>query len=150
MPFPNLNSISNEFRGVTGPPPPKGVVRMFIFTYIKIGIIAILVIACSYLVWKYEHMKTKIAAQQTQIDNLKLEQDVLVKKQKTFDDYLVKKGVIKKRVIHEEQQVDQTVDSGDVTRVLNLFHGLRSDKIKPPSDGRTGRAKPAPGRTASP
>ena len=145
MPFPNLNSISNEFRGVTGPPPPKGVVRMFIFTYIKIGIIAILVIACSYLVWNYEHMKTKIATQQAQIDNLKLEQDVLVKKQKTVDNYLVKKGVIKRRVFHEEQQVDQTVDSGDVTRVLNLFHGLRGpNQVEPPSHGRTGRAKPAP------
>ena len=145
MPFPNLNSISNELRGVTGPPPPKGVVRMFIFTYIKIGIIAILVIACSYLVWNYEHMKTKIAAQQTQIDNLKLEQDVLIKRQKTIDDYLVKKGAIKRRVVHEEQQVDQATDSGDVNRVLDMFHGLRQpNQTVPASPGRTGRAKPAP------
>ena len=143
--------FSNEIRGVFAAPLlPTKEARMGIFTYIKIGIIAILVIACSYLVWKYEHMKTKIAAQQTQIDNLKLEQDVLVKKQKTFDDYLVKKGVIKKRVIHEEQQVDQTVDSGDVTRVLDMFHGLRSDKIKPPANGGTGRPQSPTGRPASP
>ena len=142
--------FSNEVRGVFAAPLLPQEAQMGILTYLKIGLVIAVLSICSYYIFNYEHMKTKIAAQQTQIDNLKLEQDVLVKKQKTFDDYLVKKGVIKKRVIHEEQQVDQTVDSGDVTRVLNLFHGLRSDKIKPPSDGRTGRAKPAPGRTASP
>ena len=123
---------------------------MGIFTYIKIGIIAVLVIACSYLVWNYHQMEAKIAAQKIQIDNLQLKQNILIKRQKTIDDYLVKKGAIKRRVVHEEQQVDQTVDSGDVNRVLDMFHGLRSDKIKPPANGGTGRAKPAPGRKASP
>ena len=142
--------FSNEIRGVfTAPLLPKEA-KMGILGYAKLIIIGILVIACSYLVWNYKHMEAKIADQKIQIDNLKLEQDVLKKKQKTFDDYLVKKGVIKKRVIHEEQQVDQTVDSGDVNRVLDMFHGLRSDKIKPPANGGTGRAKPAPGRAASP
>ena len=118
---------------------------MGIFTYLKIGIIAVLVIACSYLVWNYHHMEAKIAAQKIQIDNLKLEQDVLIKRQKTIDDYLVKKGAIKRRVTHEEQRVDQTVDSGDVNRVLDMFHGLRQpNQVIPPADGRKGRAKPAP------
>ena len=118
---------------------------MGIFTYLKIGIIAILVIACSYLVWNYHHMENKIAAQKVEIDNLKLEQDVLTKKQKTFDDFMAKKTVVKRRVVHEEQQVDQTVDSGDVTRVLDRFHGLRQpNQAIPPADGRKGRAKPAP------
>ena len=124
---------------------------MGIFTYLKIGIIAVLVIACSYLVWNYKHMKTKITAQQIQIDNLKVEQDVLIKKQKTFDDYLVRKGVIKKRVTHEEQQVDQTVDSGDVNRILDMFHQLRQpNQVSPSANGGTGRAKPAPGRKTRP
>ena len=134
---------SNRVRGVSPPGPPKEA-QMGIFTYIKIGIIAVLVIACSYLVWNYKHMEAKIADQKIQIDNLKLEQDVLKKKQKVFDDYLVKKGVIKKRVAHEEQQVDQTVDSGDINRVLDMFHKLHNDKIEPSPHGGTGRAKPAP------
>ena len=137
--------FSNEVRGVFAAPLLPQEAQMGILTYLKIGLVIAVLSICSYYIFNYEHMKTKIAAQQTQIDNLKLEQDVLVKKQKTFDDYLVKKGVIKKRVIHEEQQVDQTVDSGDVTRVLNLFHGLRGpNQVEPPSHGRTGRAKPAP------
>ena len=98
----------------------------------------------------YDHDKKVKAALQAQIDNLKLEQDVLAKKQKTFDDYLVKKGVIKKRVNHEEQKIDQTVDSGDVNHILDMFHQLHPDKISPPAAGRPGRAKPAPGREASP
>jgi len=93
----------------------------------------------------YDHDKKVKAALQAQIDNLKLEQDILIKRQKTIDDYLVKKGAIKKRVTHEEQQVDQTVDSGDVNRVLDMFHGLRQpNQAIPPADGRKGRAKPAP------
>ena len=123
---------------------------MGIFTYLKIGIIAVLVIACSYLVWNYHHMEAKIAAQKIQIDNLKLEQDILVKKQKVVDNYLIKRGVIKRRVADVEQKVDETVDTGDVTRILDMFHGLRSDKIKSPQNGGTGRPQSPTGRPASP
>lgn len=123
---------------------------MSIISYIKLGIIAILVIVCSYLVWNYHHMEAKIAAQKIQIDNLQLEQEVLAKKQKAFDMFMTQKVVVKRKVVHEEQQVDETVDSGDVGRIIDLFHGLRSDKIKPSADGGTGRALPAPGRKASP
>ena len=117
---------------------------MGIFSYIKIGLAVAVFVILGYFVYEYKHMEAKIAAQKTQIDNLKLEQDIMAKKQKTFDDYLVKKGVIKKRVTHEEQQVDQTVDSGDVNRVLDMFHKLHNDKIELAPHGRTGRAKPAP------
>ena len=93
----------------------------------------------------YDHDKKVKAAMQTQIDNLKLEQDILVKKQKVVDNYLLKRGVIKRRVADVEQKVDQTVDSGDVNRVLDMFHGLRQpNQAIPPADGRKGRAKPAP------
>src|ERR1035437_7640770 len=93
-----------------------------IFTYIKIGLATVVLAICGYYVFNYEHMKTTIAAQQIQIDNLKLEQDILVKKQKVVDNYLIKRGVIKRRVADVEQQVDQTVDSGDVNRILDMFH----------------------------
>ena len=143
--------FSNEIRGVfTAPLVSPKETRMGIFTYLKIGAAVVILAVCGYYIFNYEHMKTKIAAQQIQIDNLKLEQDVLAKKQKTFDDYLVKKGVIKKRVNHEEQKIDQTVDSGDVNHILDMFHQLHPDKISPPAHGGTGRAKPAPGREASP
>ena len=117
---------------------------MGIFTYIKIGLAVAVMAVCGYYVFNYEHMKTKIAAQQAQIDNLKLEQDILVKKQKVVDNYLIKRGVIKRRVADVEQKVDQTVDSGDLNRVLDMFHQLHNDKIKSPPNGGTGRAKPAP------
>ena len=142
--------FSNEVRGVFAAPLLPQEAQMGILTYLKIGLVIAVLSICSYYIFNYEHMKTKIAAQQTQIDNLKLEQDVLVKKQKVVDDYLVKKGAIKRRVVHEEQQVDETVDTGDVTRILNMFHGLRSDKIKPPPNGGTGRPQSPTGRPASP
>ena len=140
---------SNRVRGVSPPEPPKEA-QMGIFTYLKIGLAVAILAVCGYYVFNYEHMKTKIAAQQIQIDNLKLEQDILVKKQKVVDNYLIKRGVIKRRVADVEQKVDETVDTGDVTRILDMFHGLRSDKIKSPPNGGTGRAKPAPGRQTSP
>ena len=137
--------FSNEVRGVFAAPLLPQEAQMGILTYLKIGLVIAVLSICSYYIFNYEHMKTKIAAQQTQIDNLKLEQDVLVKKQKVVDDYLVKKGAIKRRVVHEEQQVDQATDSGDVNRVLDMFHGLRQpNQTVPASPGRTGRAKPAP------
>jgi hypothetical protein len=122
-----------------------------IFTYIKIGLAVVIISVCGYYVWNYHHMASKIAAQQIQIDNFKLELGVLADKQKAFDEFMAKKTVVKRRVASVEQEVDQDIESGDVTRILDMFHGLRgSNQTQPPAHGGTGRVKPAPGRAPGP
>ena len=119
---------------------------MMIFTYLKIAAIVAILAVCGYYVLNYEHMKNKVAAQQIVIDNLNLEKDVLVKKNKALEEFTAKKTVIKGKVVYVERQVDETVASGDVARVLDMFHKLQSNKIQPPPDGGTGSSKPKPGR----
>ena len=119
---------------------------MMIFTYLKIAAIVAILAVCGYYVLNYEHMKNKVAAQQIVIDNLNLEKDVLVKENKALQEFTAQKTVIKGKVVYVERQVDETVASGDVARILDMFHKLQSNKIQPPPDGGTGSSKPKPGR----
>lgn len=124
---------------------------MGIFTYIKIGFAVAVLSVCGYYVWNYHHMASKIAAQQIEIQNLKLEQKVLADKQKAFDEFMAKKSVVKRRVANVEQKVDEDVDSGDVNRIVDMFHRLRGpNQPQSSAHGGAGRVKPAPGRPASP
>ena len=119
---------------------------MMIFTYAKIAVIVAIIAVCGYFVINYKHMQHKIAAQEIEIANLNLEKDVLEKKNKALEEFTAKKTVIKGKVVYVERQVDQDVASGDVARVLDMFHKLQSNKIQPPPDGGTGSSKPKPGR----
>ena len=124
---------------------------MMIFTYLKIAAIVAILAVCGYYVLNYEHMKNKVAAQQIVIDNLNLEKDVLVKENKALQEFTAQKTVIKGKVVYVERQVDETVASGDVARVIDMFHKLRGpDQIQPAPNGGTGRAKPALVRPAKP
>ena len=115
---------------------------MGIFTYIKIGIIAVLVIACSYLVWNYQHMKTKIAGLEQQVVELKLKADIIEKAQKATDAFLAKKTLVQRKVTSEKTEIDQTVQAGDNAHLRELFinHGL----LQPKSNPAPGRAKSGP------
>jgi hypothetical protein len=128
-----MTPLSNEIRGVMSPSGFKEAAVFGIFTYIKVGLIAVCLIACAYLVWNYNHMKTVIAKQQIEIGNLKLTTDVLNKKQQTVDAFMAKKQVIQRRVVKEEGQVDATIDAGDATNVIKLFDPFRSHSPTEPN-----------------
>jgi hypothetical protein len=99
---------------------------MTIFAYVKLGLIAVCIIACSYLVYHDQHMKSVIAKQQIEIGNLKTTTGVLTEKQKTVDDFMAEKQTVQRRVAKENTGVDASVSSGDVTNVIKLFDPFRS------------------------
>ena len=124
---------------------------MMIFTYVKIAGALVIAAVIGFYVWNYHHMQAKVAAQQIEIANLNLEKDVLVKENKALQEFTAQKTVIQRRVIYVQKDVDQAIDSGDVARVIDMFHKLRGpDQIQPAPNGGTGRAKPALVRPAQP
>lgn len=112
---------------------------MGILTYIKIGIIAVLVISCSYLVWNYRHMQTKIAAQQMEIANLKLGQEVLDKKQQKFDAFMAESSKVQRRVKNEQSQIDKEVGIVDDPGLQQLYDRYR--RVRPQGEVRHPAAK---------
>ena len=119
---------------------------MMIFTYAKIAGALVIAAVIGFYVWNYHHRGVLLEQQKIEIANLNLEKDVLVKEKKALEEFTAKKTVIKGKVVYVERQVDETVASGDVARVLDMFHKLQSNKIQPPPDGGTGSSKPKPGR----
>lgn len=117
-----------------------------LFTYVKIVGALVIAAVIGFYALNYHHLQAKVAAQQIEIANLNLEKDVLVKKNKALEEFTAKKTVIKGKVVYVERQVDETVASGDVARVLDMFHKLQHNQIQPPPDGGTGSSKPKPGR----
>ena len=84
---------------------------MGIFTYLKIAGVVIILGVCSFYVYNYHHMKTVIANQQLEIDNLKTIQGILQEKQKVFDEYITKREQIRKRVANEQRAIDKEVSN---------------------------------------
>ena len=124
---------------------------MMIFTYVKIAGALVIAAVIGFYVWNYHHLQAKVAAQQIEIANLNLEKDVLAKENKALQEFTAQKTVIQRRVVYVQKDVDQVIDSGDVARVIDMFHKLRGpDQIQPPPDGGTGSSKPKPGRAPGP
>jgi hypothetical protein len=123
---------------------------MMIFTYIKIAGALLIAGTLAFFIWNYQHRGAIIEKQKIQIANLELEKEVLVKKEKALEEFTKQKVVIKGKVVYVERQIDQTVDSGDVARVLDMFHKLQHNQIQPPPDGGTGRVKPGTGPAPRP
>ena len=112
-----------------------------IFDYIKIGVVAVLVIACVYLVWNYQHMKTVIATQQDQIQGLQLGAQVLAAEQDKFKKFMAKRTTAVKRVTNEQDEIRQSEATGndaDLDSRFDRFYGMQ-----PQSQG----SHSAPGRT---
>lgn len=98
---------------------------MGVLTYIKIiGVVTILGV-CSLYIYNYHHMKTVIANQQIEIDNLKTIQDVFIEKQKAFDEYIIKREQIRKRVANEQRVIDKEVSAATNDGLGKLYDRYR-------------------------
>jgi len=140
-------SAFSEVQVTIGPAPPSEGKMFGILTYVKIGLVVVVLSVCGYYVWNYHHMQAKIVAQQAQIDSLKLEQEVQGKKQKAFDDYMAKRPIIQRRVQSEKAQINKEVDTADDSGLRALYEHYRvlpDGKVRSAPDGKSGRAKPAP------
>lgn len=134
---------SNRVRGVS--PAQRGA-RMFIFTYIKIGVIVAICAVCGYLYWNYHHMAGVIEAQRIEIQNIKLKTFVLEEKQRTVDAFMKQRGKVQTRVIYETREIEKAVNTTDDTGLAEFYNKYRLHRKAPTGDtpaGARSRAKPA-------
>jgi hypothetical protein len=112
-----------------------------IFTYLKIGLVIVVLAVCGYYVWSYQHMKGQITELKAEIDGLKLRAEIIEKAQKATDEYLKKKTIIQTRVVKEKANVDKVVESNDNPAMRDLFirNGLLQDNRNDPKGGATSR-----------
>ncbi len=86
---------------------------MGIFTYIKLGGIALLLIGAAYITWNYEHMRAKIATQEVQIAE-----------QKKVIQWYEKAAKIDKETQEVHNEIDKAADAGDSAKLRTLFDRL--------------------------
>jgi hypothetical protein len=140
---------SNMVRGKSGPAPPAG--GKMIQFYIILGVIVVLFGGGAYIGGKiiHDHDKKVEANQQTIIENQQTEMKIMAAVKVAQDTFNAKRGIIHKKVVSDEAESEQAVNSGDVQRVIDEFRKLSgSPQGNPPANGPGGRAKPAPGAAA--
>jgi hypothetical protein len=144
-------AMAEEVWELIGPGPLKGG-TMGTLTMIKYGIVGFILLAIAgtggYYVWEYHHRGKVIEQQKIEIANLKVQNEVLAKKQATFDDFTTKKKpVIQRRVQNEKTQVDQTVQTVDDAGLRALYDHyklLPDPKVRLAPDGPGSRLKFTP------
>lgn len=120
-----------------------------ILDYIKTAVVVVILGICSFYVYSYHHMKSVVAAQKVEIDNLKEGQRVLTSKQEEVDKFITKTTQAKRKVTRVEDKVDtvpSTPDPHGDALVLDLLkpYRMRDDKIQHPSIRGEGSVKSAP------
>lgn len=119
-------------------------------TYIKIGIVAALVIVSGYLVYNYKHMQTTITTLKAENASFKSQLKVVADKQKNFDSYIKGGQVIKRKVASDvetnKEVVQSSVKSGDPAPVLDRLHSYQlraKGDIGNPKNGGASRPRSA-------
>lgn len=120
-------------------------------TMIKYGAVLLVLLVIggtvgSY-VWEYHHRGVVIEQQKTEIANLKVEKEILVKKQQAYDSFMAKKPVIQKRVTNEKAQIDKEVDTVDDAGLRALYDHyklLPDPKVRLAPNGPGSRLKYTP------
>ena len=120
-----------------------------ILTYVKIAAVVVILSVCGYYVWSYHHMQTKIAALQTEIDNLKARAEVIEKAQVATDKFMkARQGVVRKNV-QKQAEIDQVVESKDDAGMQQLYLNrglLQHTNGNTPQGGGKGATGNLPGR----
>ncbi len=87
---------------------------MGILTYIKIGVAVLVLGVASYFVWNYQHMKSVLAAQKVQIEQLQ-----------EANAYYEAQPEVDKKTQEVNDEIQKAVNGGDVERVRDLYKRLR-------------------------
>lgn len=111
---------------------------MSLFTYLKIAGMVIILGICSYYVYNYHSMKSLIYKQQLEIAELKLTQDILKEKQKVFDEYIIKKDKIKRRVSSEQRDIETEVSNTNDDNLRGLYGRY---KLQPKSNNKSSNTR---------
>lgn len=121
---------------------------MMIFTYVKIAALVVVLGVCGYYVWNYHHLQAKVADLKQQVENHQTEIDTIKKAQETTSAVAKKQTTIRRRVTHEQADLDKTVPTVDNAGLYKLYdrYRLHSDSKgdSSPSGRGRGPANPAP------
>ena len=111
-----------------------------IFTYLKIGAIAIVVAVAGYFVWNYEHMQTKIAGLEQKVQSLETETSILKEAQAATQKYLKEQTAIQRRVANERTQIIEKVDTATDTELESMYDRYR---LHPKATGDSSLGRPS-------
>ncbi len=142
---------SIEGRLLTGTAPAGA--SMGILVYLKIAAIVVALGVGAYFAGTYVHDHDLIKEQKLQdiADTMKAQNTILEAINANQQAFLTKKNIINVQVKKNENESQAAVDSGDVQRVIDMFHKLRpANPVNPPANGIGGRAKLAPAAPAQP
>src|SRR5208337_4957643 len=106
--------------------------KMGIKFYIIIGIAAALFVGGAYEGGKfiYRHEQAKMAKLQEIADEAKQLNTMMTDQKAALDKYTNKlTPVIKKKVVQDETQSQETLASGDIARIVDMQRRLHDDKI---------------------
>lgn len=120
---------------------------MMVFTYLKIAGVLVITAVIGFYVWNYHHMQAKVAAQQIEIGNLKVQKDVSAEVKNTETKVVTRTVYINRGEIASEKAIDDTLSSKDIDLIINLWvpYELHPDKgLHAAPDGRGGGSGPAP------
>lgn len=115
-------------------------VGMGILTYVKIALAAVVLGVCGYYVWNYHHMQTKITALEDKVASQQLSIEILDKARVATEAFIAKQSKVKRRVSIEQQQIDQTVNTGDDSSLSSFYDKYRMRPKGQGSNSGTGKS----------
>ena len=115
-----------------------------LITKILSGGIVVLMIACGVLYWNHQRVVRNLTSQIEALQGEKLALEIQAKAQQATIEYLEKTKQVKKRVNREKTEIQQVVESGDLSGIRALYGKYR---VQPAGQGgsATGGAAGGPG-----
>lgn len=120
---------------------------MMIFTYLKIAGVLAIAAVIGFYVWNYHHRGAVIEALKIEKGNLEVQKNVSAEVKNTETKVVTRTVYINRGEIASEKAIDETLNSRDVERIINLWnpYELHPDAgLHPAPNGRGGSSGPAP------
>lgn len=110
---------------------------MGILTYLKLGGVAVIILALLGNYLYVDHLKNKVTAQQAVIDSQESKIKILDDNQKATAEILKKLTATRRRVASEKQIIQQTVtDPSKFVDITRKYRMRQDDKADTPKDGK--------------
>jgi hypothetical protein len=119
---------------------------MGIIGYLKLGVVGAIIAGLLYLGWNYEHMKTQLKERDDRIASLEEQQRVMQDKQETFESFMKKSTIIKRKVEDDKEANTEAVSSGNADNVISRARaiGVRgANKTGNPANGKPSGTRPS-------
>jgi len=106
---------------------------MFAFLATKLGMYLVGAAIVAALVgggyWYVSHLRSQNADLKAQVAAYQLKAEILEKAAKAAEEFNKKKTTVQRRVVKEQSDVDQAVESGDLGNIVDMYRKLG---VQPP------------------